>query len=45
MLKRIGSLAREELERILGSKVFLELRVKVQREWQRDPVALSRLGY
>jgi GTP-binding protein Era len=45
MLKQIGSLARKELERILGSKVFLELRVKVQREWQRDPVALSRLGY
>lgn len=45
MLKRIGSLAREELERGLESKVFLGLRVKVQREWQRDPVALSRLGY
>jgi GTPase len=45
MLKRIGSLAREELEQVLGSRVFLELRVKVQREWQRDPVALSRLGY
>lgn len=45
MLKRIGSLAREELEQGLGSKVFLELRVKVQREWQRDPAALSRLGY
>jgi GTPase len=45
MLKRIGSLAREELELVLGSKVFLELRVKVQREWQRDPRALSRLGY
>ncbi len=45
MLKRIGTLAREELEALLGSKVFLELRVKVQREWQRDPAALSRLGY
>jgi GTPase len=45
MLKRIGSRAREELEVLLGSRVFLELRVKVQREWQRDPVALTRLGY
>jgi GTP-binding protein Era len=45
MLKRIGSLAREELELVLGARVFLELRVKVQREWQRDPRALSRLGY
>jgi GTP-binding protein Era len=45
MLKRIGTRAREELEVLLGTKVFLELRVKVQREWQRDPAALSRLGY
>ncbi len=45
MLKRIGTLAREELELLLGTKVHLELRVKVQREWQRDAAALSRLGY
>jgi GTPase len=45
MLKRIGTQARRELEPLLGSKVFLELRVKVQREWQRDPTALTRLGY
>jgi GTPase len=45
MLKRIGTLAREEIEPLLGRRVFLELRVKVQREWQRDPAALSRLGY
>lgn len=45
MLKRIGTMAREELEPLLGTKVHLELRVKVQREWQRDPRALSRLGY
>jgi GTPase len=45
MLKRIGTLAREELEPLLERRVFLELRVKVQREWQRDPVALTRLGY
>jgi GTPase len=45
MLKRIGTQARRELEPLLGSKVFLGLRVKVQREWQRDPAALTRLGY
>jgi GTPase len=45
MLKRIGSRARQELEVLLATRVFLELRVKVQREWQRDPVALTRLGY
>jgi GTPase len=45
MLKRIGTLARRELELLLGRRVFLELRVKVQREWQRDPAALTRLGY
>jgi GTP-binding protein Era len=45
MLKRVGTEARTELEGLLGQKVFLELRVKVQREWQRDPAALTRLGY
>jgi GTP-binding protein Era len=45
MLKRIGTRAREELEHVLGAKVFLDLRIKVQREWQRDPAALTRLGY
>ena len=45
MLKRIGTQARPELELLLGARVFLDLRVKVLREWQRDPVALTRLGY
>jgi GTP-binding protein Era len=45
MLKRIGTLAREELEAVLGTKVHLDLRVKVQKEWQRDATALTRLGY
>jgi GTP-binding protein Era len=43
-LKTIGSRAREEMERLLGTKVFLDLRVKVVKEWQRDPKALQRLG-
>jgi GTP-binding protein Era len=44
-LKTIGSRAREEMELILGTKVFLDLRVKVLKEWQRDPKALQRLGF
>jgi GTP-binding protein Era len=45
MLKAVGTGAREELERILGRKVFLSLRVKVLKDWQRDPRALDRLGF
>ena len=45
MLKRIGSSARPELEVLVGSRVYLELQVRVQREWQRDPAVLARLGY
>jgi GTP-binding protein Era len=44
-LKTIGSRAREEIERVLGHQVFLDLRVKVLKEWQRDPKALQRLGF
>jgi GTP-binding protein Era len=44
-LKTIGSRAREEIELVLGTKVFLDLRVKVYKEWQRDPRALARLGF
>ena len=44
-LRTIGSRAREEMELALGTKVFLDLRVKVVREWQRDPKALERLGF
>ena len=44
-LKTIGTRAREEMERVLGAKVFLDLRVKVLKEWQRDPKALQRLGF
>jgi GTP-binding protein Era len=44
-LKTIGSRAREEMELLLATKVFLDLRVKVLKEWQRDPKALERLGF
>ncbi len=45
MLKEIGRLAREELEALLGAKIFLELWVKVDKNWREDPRALHRLGY
>ncbi len=44
MLKEIGSLARQEIESLLGTKVFLELWVKVEKDWREDPRALRRLG-
>jgi GTPase len=44
-LARIGSAAREEMETLLGTKVYLDVRVKVLKEWQRDPRALQRLGF
>jgi GTP-binding protein Era len=44
-LKTIGTEARAEIEALLGTKVFLDLRVKVLKDWQRDPRALERLGY
>jgi len=45
MLKQIGTRAREELEWLLGAKVYLDLRVKVAKDWSRDPRLLERLGY
>ena len=44
-LKAIGTDARAEMETLLGTKVFLDLRVSVLKEWQRDPRALERLGF
>jgi len=45
MLKEIGRLAREEIEALLGVRVFLELWVKVEKDWREDPRALHRLGF
>ncbi len=44
-LTTIGTGARKNLEPLLGTKVYLDLHVKVMKEWQRDPKALNRLGY
>ena len=43
-LKRIGIEARADIERLLGSQVYLELVVRVRKHWRRDPRALGRLG-
>ena len=45
MLKRIGTTARHAIEDMSGRKVFLELRVKVLREWRKDEKAMRRFGY
>ena len=45
MLKAIGSLARQEIEAMTGSKIYLDLRVKVQKNWRDDPQLLKFLGY
>ena len=45
MLKDIGSLARGDIESLLGSKVFLELWVKVQKDWRNKSQFMRSLGY
>jgi len=44
LLKEAGSAAREEIEVLFGRRVFLDLRVKVEPDWQRRASALTRLG-
>lgn len=45
MLKKIGTRARKDIEPIVGGRVFLDLRVKVEPRWQQDERALDRFGY
>lgn len=45
MLKSIGTAARKEIEEMGGRKVFLELRVKVEKDWRENENALKRFGY
>lgn len=44
-LKEIGKLARQDIETLLGSKVFLELFVKVEKDWRNRRVSLREFGY
>ena len=44
-LQQIGAAARQQIEVLLGTPVYLDLRVKVLKEWQRNPKHLNRLGF
>ncbi|BBZ76649.1 GTPase Era [Mycolicibacterium anyangense] len=44
-LKEVGTVARTQIEKLLGTKVYLDLRVKIAKNWQRDPKQLGRLGF
>jgi GTPase len=44
MVKKIGTAAREELERFFGTKVYLDLHVRVKAEWREDDLVLQQLG-
>lgn len=45
MLKKIGEISRKDIENFLQKKVFLDLWVKVYKNWRKDPFALKNLGY
>jgi GTP-binding protein Era len=44
-LREVGTRARGHIERLLGTPVFLDLHVKVAKDWQRDPKQLRKLGF
>jgi GTP-binding protein Era len=44
-LKSVASEARRQIEALLGTQIYLDLRVKVAKDWQRDPKQLRRLGW
>ncbi|WP_448061136.1 GTPase Era [Cellulomonas hominis] len=44
-LREVGTTARQGIEALLGARVFLDLHVKVAKDWQRDPKQLGRLGF
>jgi GTP-binding protein Era len=44
-LREVGTAARAQIEKLLGTKVYLDLRVKVAKNWQSDPKQLGRLGF
>ncbi|WP_034270516.1 GTPase Era [Haloechinothrix halophila] len=44
-LKQVGTQARTQIENLLGTKIYLDLHVKIAKDWQRDPKQLRRLGF
>jgi GTP-binding protein Era len=45
MIKKIGQLAREDIEKFIDRKVFLELHVKVRKDWRNNDLYLKEYGY
>jgi GTP-binding protein Era len=45
MLKKIGTLAREEMEALFGIRIFLDLHVKVESQWREKPAFLNALDW
>lgn len=45
MIKEIGTRARQDIEPLIGNKVFLDLRVKVEKDWSKNPEFIKRLDY
>jgi GTP-binding protein Era len=44
-LKQVGTRARQQIEALLGSRIYLDLHVRIAKDWQRDPKYLRRLGF
>jgi GTPase len=44
-LKEVGTRARQQIEALLGTKIYLDLHVKIAKDWQRNPKQLRRLGF
>ena len=44
-LREVGTAARKQIEAMLGTPVYLDLHVKIAKDWQRDPKQLRRLGF
>jgi GTP-binding protein Era len=44
-LRQVGTDSRRQIEALLGTKVFLDLHVKIAKDWQRDPRQLRKLGF
>jgi GTP-binding protein Era len=44
-LRQVGSDARRQIEALLGTRIYLDLHVKIAKDWQRDPKQLRKLGF
>ena len=44
-LRTVGTTARHQIEALLGTPVYLDLHVKIAKDWQRDPRQLRKLGF